>query len=251
VLIITDWTEVQMGNVSAKTVARASSRMFGGTPLSHHDEWTNTMVDFTTDSFLAAQRLKDFPVFLRPVAKFFIPEVAKLFKHFALAEELIIPLLKEREQSQKPSTDLLQWMLDTAEGRPLSILSAINLHVAFAAIHTSAVAVTHIIYDLCAMPEYVEPLRQEIYEALAGEQGPSKKAFLKMPKLDSFMRESQRFNPLLLSKAHSESPFINEFSANPESSYLRTSHAQRLAPLRWFRNPRTYPNWSPGTCHRL
>ena len=197
-----DWTEVQIGIVLARTVARGSSRMFGGTTLSRHTEWTNTMIDFTTDAFLAAQRLKDFPAFLRPIAKIFIPEVAKIFKHFALAEELIIPMLQERGQSRKPSIDLLQWMLDNAEGRPLSTLSAINLHVAFAAIHTSAVAVTHIIYDLCAMPEYVEPLREEIREALAEEHGPSKKAFLKMPKLDSFMRESQRFNPLLLSKVN-------------------------------------------------
>lgn len=86
-------------------------------------------------------------------------------------------------------------MLDNAEGRPKSVLSAINLHVALAAIHTTAVAITHIIYDLCAMPEYVEPLREEIQEAMAAEGGFSKKTFLKMSRLDSVMRESQRFNP--------------------------------------------------------
>lgn len=173
--------------------------MFGGEILSRHEEWTNTMIDFTTDSFLAAQRMKDFPEFMRPVAKYFIPELPKMFKHFTLAEKLIVPVLTEREQSQQRSIDLLQWMLDNAEGRSKTVLSAINLHVAFAAIHTSAVAITHIIYDLCAMPEYVEPLREEIQEAVAAEGGFSKKSFLKMSKLDSFMRESQRFNPLLLS----------------------------------------------------
>ena len=159
------------------------------------------MIDFTTDSFLCAQRLKDFPAFLRPVAKYFVPELTKIFKHFALANDLIVPILTERQKTQETSVDLLQWMSDNAEGRPKTVLSAINLHVAFAAIHTSAVAVTHILYDLCAMPEYVQPLREEIEAALAEEGGvPTKKAFLKMSKLDSFMRESQRFNPLLLSK---------------------------------------------------
>ena len=188
-----------MNDVLARTVARASSRMFGGTKLSRHEEWTNTMIDFTTDSFLAAQRLKDYPAPLRPLAKYFIPELAKVFEHFALAQKLIVPLLTEREQSKEAPADLLQWMLESAEGRPKSVLSAISLHVAFAAIHTSAVAVTHIIYDLCAMPEYVPPLLEEMEAALA-EGPPSKKTFLKMSKLDSFMRESQRFNPLLLSK---------------------------------------------------
>ena len=150
------------------------------------------MIDFTNDSFLAAQRLKDSPAMLRPVAKYFIPEVARLFKHFVLANELIVPILNERENEitmQKPS-DLLQWMSEGAQGRSKSTLAAITLHVAFAAIQTSAVAVTHIIYDLCAMPEYVQSLREEIESALAAEGGPTKKAFLRMSKLDSFMRES-------------------------------------------------------------
>ena len=201
-LILSDWTEVIVGDVLTNVVARASSRMFGGVTLSRHHQWTKTMIDFTNYSFLAAQRLKDFPAVLRPVAKYFIPEVARLFKHFALANQLIVPILNEREtamQKQKPS-DLLQWMAENAQGRSKSTLAAITLHVAFAAIHTSAVAVSHILYDLCAMPEYVQPLREEIESALAAEGGlPTKKAFLRMSKLDSFMRESQRFNPLLLS----------------------------------------------------
>ena len=158
------------------------------------------MIDFTNDSFLAAQRLKDFPAMLRPVVKYFIPEVARLFQHFALANELIVPILNDREMMQQKPSDLLQWMSENAQGRSKNTLSAITLHVAFAAIHTSAIAVTHILYDLCAMPEYVQPLREEIVTALAAEGGlPTKKAFQRMSKLDSFMRESQRFNPLLLS----------------------------------------------------
>lgn len=117
--------------------------MFGGTELSHHEEWTNTMSDFTTDSFMATQMLKDFLACLRPVARYFVPEVTKIFKHFALAEKLIIPLLRDHEQGQKPSTGLLQWMLDDAERRSMYILSGINLHLAIAAIRTSAVAVSH------------------------------------------------------------------------------------------------------------
>ena len=158
------------------------------------------MIDFTNDSFMAAQRLKDFPAFIRPAAKYFVPELTKISNHFALANELIVPILDSRERDDQKPPDLLQWMFENAEGRSKSTLSAIALHVAFAAIHTSAIAVTHILYDLCAMPEYVEPLREEVAAALATSDGqPTKKAFLRMSKLDSFMRESQRFNPLLLS----------------------------------------------------
>ena len=159
---------------------------------------------FTGDSFVAAQRLKDFPAVVYHLIKFFIPEVKKIFQHFALADAIISPVLSERSntsnQEKTKSVDLNQWMLDNREHRTNKTISHINLHVAFAAVHTTAAAVTHIVYSLCAMPEYVESLRQEITRVLEEEVGPSKKALLKMSKLDSFMRESQRFNPLLLNR---------------------------------------------------
>lgn len=200
VLISPEWREVVVGDIVTNTVARASSRMFGGVTLSRHQRWTQTMIDFTNDNFLAAQRLKDFPAVIRPAVQYFIPELARIFKHFALANELIVPILDDREKKQQKPADLLQWMLENAEGRSKNTLSAITLHIAFVAVHTSAIAATNILYDLCAMPEYVQPLREEIESALAAEGGmPTKKAFLLMSKLDSFMRESQRFNPIVLS----------------------------------------------------
>lgn len=221
--------------------------MFTGTTLSRHEEWTKTMIDYTTDSFMASQRLKVFPESLRPIAKHFIPVVSKIFKHFALANALIVPIMEDREQTQRRSEDLLQWLMDNAEGRSKSVLSAINLHVAFAAIHTSAIAVTHIIYDLCAMPEYVEPLRQEIEEALAAEGGPTKKAFLKMPKLDSFMRESQRLNPLLLSQSQTSAALL--FSPTDKYSNLRTRDSERPRSLGRLCTPCQYPDRSTSPCN--
>lgn len=50
------------------------------------------------------------------------------------------------------------------------------------------------------MPEYVEPLRQEVESVLDLDGNIDRKAFGQLVKLDSIMKESQRFNPLLLSK---------------------------------------------------
>jgi ent-kaurene oxidase len=125
------------------------------------------MIGFTGDSFLAAQRLKDFPAFQRPVVKLFIPEVTMTFAQFQLADSLIPAVqLEWSADPNKKRVDLIRWMLDNKEYQTLKTLSHINLYVVFAAIHTSAVAVTHIVYDLCAMPEYVEPLREKIKKAL-------------------------------------------------------------------------------------
>jgi cytochrome P450 len=78
-----------------------------------------------------------------------------------------------------------------------------------AAIHTTTMANTAAIYDLAAHPEYIQPLRDEIEQVVnedgydVGEEGFKKLKKSSMPKLwklDSFLKESQRFTPAQLRK---------------------------------------------------
>jgi len=56
-------------------------------------------------------------------------------------------------------------------------------------------ALTHAVYDLCAMPQYIEPLRSEAQAALAHGNGKwTSETIKKLRKLDSFLKESQRIN---------------------------------------------------------
>lgn len=201
-LIIQDWTEVMVADKFTQLVGRVSSRMFGGTKLSQHKEWVNTTITFAVDGFIGAQKIKKFPHFIRPIACKFIPEIAKIKNHYKLAHDLLIPMLKERKRTGEKPMDLLQWMVENAKGDETDeqFIADIQLKVSFAAIHTSAAAPTQLIYDLCQMPEIIAPLREELKEALEKNDGHlTKQAFNMMPKMDSFLKESQRFNPLLLS----------------------------------------------------
>lgn len=54
---------------------------------------------------------------------------------------------------------------------------------------------THAIYDLCVHPEYLAPIREEIAQVLAEDQGVKKETLPKLRKMDSLLRESQRFGP--------------------------------------------------------
>ena len=56
-------------------------------------------------------------------------------------------------------------------------------------------AFTHALYHLAANPEYVEPLREEV-ERMVSKEGWTKASLDKMIKVDSFLKESQRFNGL-------------------------------------------------------
>lgn len=183
-------------------VARASSRMFGGLALSRDKDWLNATINFATDGFVGAQKIKRYPRFIRPLAALFIPELRLIRQHYKAAEQAIVPLLHARERQETKSSDFLQWMVDDAEGeeKDKSFIASIQLKITFAALHTSAAAPTQLLYDLCCMPEYIAPLRAEI-EAVLTEYGClNKGGLMKLYKLDSFMKESQRFNPLLLSK---------------------------------------------------
>ena len=92
-------------------------------------------------------------------------------------------------------------MLDDAKGaeKDKAFLSSIQLKLSFAAIHTSAAAPLQLLYDLCTMPKYIGILREELHEVLKQHGNLGKQALLKLEKMDSMMKESQRFNPLLLS----------------------------------------------------
>lgn len=54
---------------------------------------------------------------------------------------------------------------------------------------------TQALYHLAGNPEYMQPLREEV-ESIVATHGWSKDSLNKMRKIDSFMRESQRFNGL-------------------------------------------------------
>ena len=93
-------------------------------------------------------------------------------------------------------------MTDDAKGNEQdpTFIADIQLKMSFAALHTSAATPMQLIYDLCLMPEYIGDLREEIESALATRSPTDKQTLMQLPKLDSFMKESQRFNPLLLGK---------------------------------------------------
>jgi ent-kaurene oxidase len=120
------------------------------------------------------------------------------------AEKLLIPIIEERIKEQtSPSEghekplDLLQYMIEGAEsdGRQPERLAHLQLMVNLAGIHTTSMAITHAIHDLCAHEEYIKVLRDEIEEVLQEDGGWQRDTHNKLRKFDSFLKESQRFAP--------------------------------------------------------
>jgi hypothetical protein len=72
----------------------------------------------------------------------------------------------------------------------------------FLSIHTSTLALTHVLLDLAAnSPSYIEELRAEIETGLQAHDGKwNNRTLWDMPKLDSVFRESQRMSVDRLTK---------------------------------------------------
>lgn len=118
---------------------------------------------------------------------------------------MIVPLVEKRrkEQAEKLQgysrpNDFLQWMMDLAntddERDPVNLAHR-ELLISQGSLHSTAMAATHTLYDLCAHPEYIDPIREEVIAVIKEDGVLEQKTLHRMRKLDSFMKESQRMSP--------------------------------------------------------
>ncbi|KAI1639434.1 cytochrome P450 [Biscogniauxia mediterranea] len=201
-----DWTPIDLHDKLLRIVAQASARIFVGNPMCRDDEWLDCSVKFATDVMTGGEKLKQWHPWLRPIAQYFIPEMARIRGDHQRAFDILLPELKKRAAEQNdpnhsPRNDMIEWMQERARStgdKSFNDKELANLQMltATAAIHTTRLAIIHVLYDLAARPEYVEPLRSEILEVKKDSNGVLQKQHLtQMKKLDSFMKESQRHSP--------------------------------------------------------
>lgn len=95
--------------------------------------------------------------------------------------------------------DMLQWLEDFSTGEDLAPERIVDqqLGLSFASTHGTTNLTVNVIYDLAARwDEYAHELRSEIENALDEDGGTMIKTTpLKLSKMDSFIKESQRMNP--------------------------------------------------------
>ncbi|KAF7352018.1 Cytochrome P450 [Mycena venus] len=195
-----EWTAVPALKTILRVISRASNRLFVGLPLCRDPDYRDLTVGFASGVMESAKRINLFPHFLKPIVG---PWLSNLSRDLARAKRHLVPIIEERlrlEEEHGPNwserpNDLISWLLEHAEGeeRTPHNLTQRTLMINFVAIHTSANSFTQALYHLAESPEYVPPLRAEL-EAAIQEEGWTKSAMSKCIKLDSFLRESQRFN---------------------------------------------------------
>jgi ent-kaurene oxidase len=177
-----------------------------------------------------------FPTWTHGILKYFLPSIWKGSSYIAASKKLLVPEIKRREAlwKEKPEHvgdesedlakgNLLSWMMECAEGfeRDPDHLAHLEIVISLASIHTSQMNAVHVLYDLAAHPEFVEPLRDEI--RTVAKEGWDKSAYTKLRKLDSFMKESQRFNPPSLLSYHrimTQSHTLSDGTKLPKGAHI-------------------------------
>jgi cytochrome P450 len=190
-----------------RIVASVSTRVFVGEELAENEEWLTATIDYTVQLVTCATILKHIPALLLPVLYRFVPAYRRLSVINDTATRLIKPIIQTRREAiERPvvrsGDNMLQWMLNervkkSFHDKDYTKLAQFQLQLAFAAIHTTSMVLINAIYDLVAWPENIAILREEVESELANNSGSFEGRFVKtLQKMDSFIKESQRHNPV-------------------------------------------------------
>lgn len=247
-----DWTPVAAHPVIMQIVARATNRVFVGAPKCRDSDWLDLSIQFTADLILGAHIITQFPQFLKPLAARFFTRVPAAIRRGRRHLERTIEHRKAcleqygADWPDKPN-DLISWLLDEAKGEERTIHNLVTrvLTLEFAAIHTTSNSFVHALYQLAAHPEWAEPLRDEI-EQVVKREGWSKSSLDKMHRLDSFLKESQRYYALggvtMVRRAMKDFTF-SDGTVIPEGTFVGVAVLATQHDPQYYDDPDTFNPW--------
>ena len=179
-----------------KIASNVVNRALIGPPLCRNNEWLQTTMGYAADAFAISGALRPRSRLVRPFVYLFLSARRSIQQHMAKARKLLVPVIQARVAGDSSHMDVLQWMIDTAQGSdkdPQELTHKI-LFSCLASVASSTMGIVHVLFDICTVPEYCDPLRKEIQQVVEEEGGWTLAAINRMGKLDSFLKESQRMN---------------------------------------------------------
>ncbi|KAI3539369.1 p450 monooxygenase [Colletotrichum abscissum] len=198
-----EWHEIPLKILAFKIVSQLSSRVYLGEELCRNDDWLQVTVDYTRDSMQAAQDLRLWPRFLRPLAYWYLPRCRAIRQELQTSFNIVDPVLQNRRREKEKRVkqglepvrhlDAMQWMEDAANGRPYDATVA-QIMMAIAANFSGSDSLSTLMIYLCQDPQLVEDMRKEVITVLS-ENKWSKSTLYKLRLMDSVLKESQRMKP--------------------------------------------------------
>ncbi|KAK7427042.1 hypothetical protein QQZ08_006469 [Neonectria magnoliae] len=191
-----DWTEVNVYEKVMSIVGILSARAFMSNEASQDPTWLRLAPAYVDTAMQYLQVIKAWPEFMRPLAHFFAPQRKVIAAQWKQAEEFLGRSI-DKSKAQDGSLDNPPSLMDHLIGEGnVSIQDLIHLQMAIvvAGIDTTSNSLTHMLYDLAGYSEGVQELREEVLRVYGENEGIwNKKALGQLEKMDSWMKESQRF----------------------------------------------------------
>ncbi|KAK5957437.1 hypothetical protein OHC33_001811 [Knufia fluminis] len=201
-----DWVAFAALPKCLRIVALITGRSFIGLPSSRDERWVQLIISHTRQAFGAGVELWRYPSWIRNIIAPFTKCIRDVRANQKLTEDIVRPRVEERVEllqnlksgKAKPD-DPLQWLMNNTPEKATDIAfqAKQQLGLSLASIHTTGNLLTQCFLDLAAYSEYQQILRKEILEVLEeqGSNNITKQTITKLRKLDSFVREVQRFAP--------------------------------------------------------
>ncbi|KAF1993952.1 cytochrome P450 [Amniculicola lignicola CBS 123094] len=196
---IDEWTAVSIFQLSKSIVEETNVQVILGDELGSNPECVKAAIRYSIDAVVAAELCRQLPSILTPLIAPMIMSWSGAMSKVAM---FIQSTLEKRTQesmenpiNNKVYNDCIQWTMEssnTPAQRTTSRLVAQIIGLLLASSHQMSMVLVYVLYALCDHPEFIEPLRQEIAEAMAtNPEDPLKEMHL----LDSFLTEVSRLHP--------------------------------------------------------
>ncbi|KAK8041527.1 hypothetical protein PG994_014534 [Apiospora phragmitis] len=204
-----EWTPLAVFPRINRAVAIVSGRVFLGQRLSRQEEWISLSSEWAVHVFGIMRAIQRYPSWLRPYVMPYLPETRQVLAHRAKVKAFLAPTFqmhieaKENKSSVEGEEEsFVSWLMKYIAPRHTTIESLTRHHmsITWASIHTSTYALTQILFDLAARPEYQDILREEIEDVFptSSTEEVTQADLAKLAKMDSFMKEAMRLNPLTI-----------------------------------------------------
>ncbi|KAF2451828.1 cytochrome P450 [Karstenula rhodostoma CBS 690.94] len=199
------WRDARWTETGVTLIGLISASVFVGDELAKNTTWQKITTGYAMTMFMAARALRTCPSWTRPFIHWLLPACRTCRAEVKRARRILQQELEKRaiqkkeaasDQGQVPEKreDAITWVEEVTAGRAYGPVG-MQLGMSMAAVVTTSELLKQALINICAHPELVEPLRDEI-ETSVRAHGWTTAGLFNMQLLDSVITETQRLNPL-------------------------------------------------------
>nr|AFO69303.1 P450 monooxygenase [Aciculosporium take] len=197
------WISVNPYATVLDMATRASARLFVSEPICRNDDFVETSASYSRNVFRTISTSRSLGHSITPYLGRWISTVQEARRQMLYIQNLLLSEIGKRKDASQDikRDDFLQWCIELArteeEAEPMALGNRTLGILSMAVVHTTAMATTHMLFDMIADQGLQEKLRKEQELVLKdGWASITQQSMLDMKQLDSLMRESQRVNPV-------------------------------------------------------